>query len=248
MAWYEDYFDEYYNLLEEPKQKETLSHFTFIQSFLSQIPPKGKVLDLACGSGRLSLIMSRLKFEVTALDLKEDLFHQAEQKAIQEGLKINFMQGDMRDIPFEQKFDFVLNFNHSFGYFSDERDNFKTLKEIYKCLKSGGKLLMDLSNFTSLIRDFEKLNRIWSNHDQQFVLLHRTFDPLTGRLDTKIKIINEKLKEFPENYVTSVRYYSYPELKYMLLDAGFKIEQVFGNYDGKPYVMESPRMIIYAEK
>jgi hypothetical protein len=49
-------------------------------------------------------------------------------------------------------------------------------------------------------------------------------------------------------YSTSVRYYTYPELKRMILDAGFTIVQIFGGYDKAPYVLGSPRMIVLARK
>lgn len=246
MAWYDEYFKENYFLLEEPSDLDTIVHINFIKSFLDQLPPEAGILDLASGSGRLSFAMSRLNFHVTGLEYIDELVEHAKNKAREYGLDTKFVKADMKDIPFEGTFDFVLNFGHSFGYFIDDRENAAVLAQMFKSLKPGGSCLVDLANKESLVHGFEAFQRRWVQKDKKFILFRREFDPLTGRLNTHVHLMGENL--LPQEYLTSVRYYTYPELKRMLLDAGFTILQVFGGYDKAPYVLGSPRMIVLAQK
>ncbi len=244
MAWFDDYFDDNYFDLEEPDDGETVVHVMFLKSFLTY-PPGSEILDLACGAGRLSYVMTRLNYKVTGLEYNNALVHYCRTKAKKENLDTEFSKGDMRKIPFENKFDFVLNFNHSFGYF-DDAENIDVIREVNKALKSGGRFLIDLANKESMLRGFDTQIRKWFKINKKFYLLRREFDVLTDRFDTFLHVVGDEMEK--RDYVASIRYYSYPEMKRILLDAGFRILQVYGSYDKKPYVLGCQRMIILAEK
>lgn len=110
MALYDDYFEDDYLLLEEPTDVETLGHIAFLRSVLPGCT-QARVLDLACGSGRLSLAMARLGWRVTALDFKESMLRRGREMAEKAGLAIDFILQDMRrKLNYEAEFDFVLSF------------------------------------------------------------------------------------------------------------------------------------------
>jgi len=244
MAWFDEYFDDNYFDLEEPEDAETLYHILFVKSFLT-CPPGSEILDLACGAGRLSYAMTRLNYKVTGLEYNDGLVYYCRTKAKKENLDTVFVKGDMRKIPFEDRFDFVLNFNHSFGYFIDS-ENIDVIKEVYKALKSGGRFLIDLASKETLLMDFDQQVRKWFRKNDKYYLMHREFDVLTDRFDTYLHVVGDKVEK--HTYEASIRYYSYPEMKRILLDAGFRILEVYGSFDKKPYVLGCQRMIILAEK
>jgi SAM-dependent methyltransferase len=244
MAWFDEYFDDNYFELEEPDEVETIRHVICVKSFLTY-PPGAEILDLACGAGRLSYAMSRLNFKVTGLEYNTSLVYYCRTKAKKENLDAEFIKGDMRSIPFENKFDFVLSFNHSFGYFHDA-ENIDVISGVYKALKNGGRFLIDLANKESMLRGFEEQIRKWFKIKDKYYLLRREFDVLTDRFDTYLHVVGDNIEK--RDYVASIRYYSYPEMKKILLDAGFRILEVYGSFDKTPYVLGSQRMIILAEK
>jgi SAM-dependent methyltransferase len=244
MAWFDEYFDDNYFDLEEPDDAETLYHILFVKSFLN-FPPGSEILDLACGAGRMSYAMTRLNYKVTGLEYNDALLYFCRTKAKKENLDIEFIKGDMRKIPFEDRFDFILNFNHSFGYFHDA-ENIDVIREVYKSLKKGGRFLIDLASKESLLMGFDKQLRRWFRREDKYYLMRREFDVLTDRFDTYLHVIGDKVEK--RDYVASIRYYSYPELKRIMLDEGFAILEVYGNYDKTPYVLGCRRMIILAEK
>ena len=56
------------------------------------------VLDLACGTGSMTLELAGRGYDMTALDLSEDMLAEADQKARERGLKnVLFLEGDMCD-------------------------------------------------------------------------------------------------------------------------------------------------------
>ncbi|MBS2037018.1 methyltransferase domain-containing protein [bacterium] len=244
MAWYDDYFEDDYLLLEEPTDVETLGHIAFLRSVLPG-RTQARVLDLACGSGRLSLAMARLGWRVTALDFKESMLRRGREMAEKAGLAIDFILQDMRKLNYEAEFDFVLSFLHSFGYFRDE-ENLRVLSAMARALKPGGRLLLDLANRDTLLTELEKHARRWIYRSDHYLLFRRDLDPLTGRLDSKITVIPEG--GLARHHSSSVRYYTYPELKGMLRQAGLKIVGIHGGYDRTPCAWGSPRMLVVAEK
>ena len=67
--------------------------------------------------------------------------------------KLNFVQGDMREMAFDEQFDGVYCWNTSFGYF-DEEKNAQVIDRVHRSLKAGGLLLLDVVN-----RDFSSGSR-----------------------------------------------------------------------------------------
>ncbi|WP_041076350.1 class I SAM-dependent methyltransferase [Thermotoga caldifontis] len=65
----------------------------------------------------------------------------------------------MRDFVRPGYFDLVINMFTSFGYFKDQEDNLRVLRNIKESLKSNGKLLMEMVSKEALLRNYvvEKL-------------------------------------------------------------------------------------------
>lgn len=69
-----------------------------------------KTLDIACGSGNASLIAAERGAEVTGLDAAPRLIEVARERASEAGLEIDFVEGNMLDLPFpDASFDVVTS-------------------------------------------------------------------------------------------------------------------------------------------
>src|SRR5271163_3153309 len=109
-VWYVDFFrSDYLNVYghtftEERAEKES----SFVASAL-ELKPGASVLDLCCGQGRHSVQLAKRGLKVTGLDLNPDYVKLARQAAQAAQVEIDTIAADMREIPFENKFDAIVN-------------------------------------------------------------------------------------------------------------------------------------------
>jgi SAM-dependent methyltransferase len=106
-----------------------------------------RVLDMACGTGRHAHELARRGFEVVGVDISPDLLAIAEADAEAESLSASFLAADLRQLEFEEEFDFVLNLNDgAIGYFETDEENHRTFEVIAAALRPGGGNLLQLPN------------------------------------------------------------------------------------------------------
>ena len=111
-----------------------------------KLKPGSRLLDLACGTGRHSLLLARRGAVVLGVDKTASYLRQARQAA-KKLPNCRFALGDMRHLPFTEEFDAAMNLWTSFGYFSRFSDDLKVLKGVARALKPGGLFLIDLVDF-----------------------------------------------------------------------------------------------------
>ena len=70
--------------------------------------------------------------------------------------KLNFVQGDMREMTFEDTFDGVYCWNTSFGFFEEEK-NAQVVQRVHKALKKGGQFMLEVGNRDYIIRQAPSL-------------------------------------------------------------------------------------------
>ena len=81
-----------------------------------------KILEVACGTGALTVLMEERGYEMCGLDRAEGMLTVARQKAEEQGLDIPFMRGDMRDFDLQEQFDAVLCIYDSINYAVSEAE------------------------------------------------------------------------------------------------------------------------------
>jgi ubiquinone/menaquinone biosynthesis C-methylase UbiE len=109
----------------------------------TDIKSGAKVLDVACGTGNVSLPAARAGAAVTGVDIAPNLLDQARKRASAEKLNIRFDEGDAEDLPYpEAEFDIVLTM---FGAMFAPRPE-KTAAELIRVCRPGG--LIAMANWT----------------------------------------------------------------------------------------------------
>jgi SAM-dependent methyltransferase len=102
-----------------------------------ELEPEMEVLDLACGLGRIANRLAERGARVTGLDATPMFLERPRLDAAARGVDVEYVEGDMRDLPWVDRFDRVLSWFTSFGYFDDE-GNRRVLREARDALKPGG--------------------------------------------------------------------------------------------------------------
>src|SRR5262245_53037578 len=99
-------------------------------------PAGGRVLDVPCGGGRLSLALARRGFQVTGVDWSPEFL--ASARASDAGNRVEWERRDMRDLPWSGQFDAAFCVGNSFGYLDDD-GNAAFLRAVAGALKPEGR-------------------------------------------------------------------------------------------------------------
>ena len=246
-AWYVDFFrNDYLNVYghmftEERAEKES----AFVARTL-ELKPGASVLDLCCGQGRHSVQLAKHGFKVTGLDLNAEYLDLASKAAEAAKVKIETVAGDMREIPFENKFDAIVNMYSSFGYLESEAEDLKVLESAAKALKPGGRLLLDMLNREWAIDNY--IQNDWhTGADGTLYVERRDLDLATSRMHVHFIVVDPKGGR-RESIGHIIRLYTLTEMTRLLERVGMRLTAVFGGFEGQDYSIGARRMIIVAQK
>lgn len=210
---------------------------------LSQIKKGAQVLDLCCGVGRHSIEFARRGFTVTGVDVTPHYLKEARRKAQKAKLSVEFIKDDMRRFQRRNTYNVVINLFGSFGYFEDQRDDYRVAKNVYVSLKKKGTFIIELMGKEVLARIFQK--RDWYEIDDTLVLEERTTDRDWKRIDSRWVIIKGRERK---EFTISLRLYSAVELSTLLQSAGFRRIDVYGDLTGAPFDQKAKRLVVVAHK
>jgi SAM-dependent methyltransferase len=243
--WWEELFGEdFHRAQRRLSDRQIEQEVSYIAESLG-VAKGGVVLDLGCGAGHHAVELASRGFGVVGYDLSVFQLALAAEVAQERGQKINFLQGDMREMAFEETFDGIVCWNTSFGYFEEEK-NANIAERMHKALKPGGTLLIDVTN-----RDFvaaQSPSQVWFEGDACVCMDDMSVDFITSRLRVKRSLILDDGSTRECNY--SVRLYSLHELGKLLHEAGFRVAEASGHPSMPGVFMgqHSPRIIILAQK
>ena len=235
--WFKSWFGEEYVALYPHRNEEDAERaIDLIEQHVSDAKVS-RVLDLACGAGRHSRILAE-RWKTTGLDLSEVLLRLAHE----EMGDAEFVRGDMRVLPFRQStFGLVVNLFTSFGYFQDDESHLRVIEEVARVTSRDGTFVLDFLN-TSQLRD------TLVPYDERDIggriVEQRLEISDDGRFVIKKICIRGTDREFTER----VRLFEAGDLSWMMESAGFKVSATYGNYDGSPLTLTSPRAIIFGKR
>jgi SAM-dependent methyltransferase len=243
--WWEELFnDDFIRTSEKISDAFIKREVRFIEESLG-VEKGGALLDLGCGTGRHANELARQGYEVVGFDLSLPMLARAGEEAQENGTKINFMQGDMREMTFDEQFDGVYCWNTSFGYFEEDK-NAQVVDRVHQALKGGGLFLLDVINRDFLVRQAPSL--AWFEGDGCVCMDEMNIDFITSRMKVKRTMMLDDGRSREIEY--TIRIYTLSELGKILHDHGFKVREVSGGLaaPGVFFGNESPRVIVLAEK
>ena len=227
----------YYKLLYRNRNEDEAR--LFIDNILKKINirPNSKILDLACGTGRHSIYLSKKGFDVVGIDKSKKNIITAKEN---ENKKLIFFQQEMtKDI--NMRFNAIFNFFTSFGYV-DHKYNYDTIENISKNLKKGGLFIIDFLN-QKIVRknivEYEEKNieninfNIHRYIENNYIIKEISFKHNKTKYNFKERVMLLDLKDF-ENYFNK---------------NNLKIIDIYGNYKLSSFdINKSPRLILISKK
>jgi len=206
---------------------------------LLAVEPGMEVLDLACGHGRIANRLAARGARVTGLDRSEAFLELARADAAARGVEVEYVHGDMLEIPWTERFDRVLNWFTAFGY-HDDAELHAILRGVHGALRPGGRFALETISLTALMRRFQPIGV--RERDGEFLVERRRFDPVRGGMESSFVAIRGGVVR---RYDVFVRMPTFPELRDWLLAAGFARVEAFGE-DGEPFADAHNRLVAVA--
>ncbi|MHB9026548.1 MAG: class I SAM-dependent DNA methyltransferase [Armatimonadota bacterium] len=205
------------------------------------------VLDLACGTGTVSLLLAEAGFRVTGVDLSEGMLQVARRKAATGGVgDIAFLHHDATRLPFVEKFDLVVSLFDSLNYILTSKGLQDAFAGAYRGLRPGGGFIFDLNSEYSLVNNLFTQDNLW---DEQAGL---KYDWKAGYNDrTRMATIDMRFylpdgRAFQE--IHKERAHRHADVISFLERTGFEVLDAFDAYSFLPCGSRSERIFYIARK
>jgi len=246
--WYEALFSNYAQKYEnEPFTKGTLSEVDFLESEMKQIK-SARILDIGCGTGRHSIELARRNFNVTGIDLSQNMLDKAMESAKKANVQVDFIKADARDFRFDKSFDIVIMLcEGGFSLMETDEMNFEILKNASKVLAPNGKFIFTCLN--ALYHIFHSVKELVDEGTSG--VYEGKFDIMKFRDFSSYIIQDDDGKEM--HLECNERYYVPSEIVFMLKQLGFTKVEIFGAEIGKydrsvPLQTNHFEMLVIAER
>ena len=158
------------------------------------------------------------------------------------GVRVEYIQADMRRIDFQEAFDLVLLLFTAFGYFEDQ-ENLLVLQNISRALKPHGRLVFDINNRDVFLKYM--LPAVVVEREGNLMIDRIRFDQLTGRLHNRRLTIRDGVRKERPFFV---RLYNPQEIQSLLREAGMEAVNFYGGWDLQALTADSRRLITIAQK
>jgi 2-polyprenyl-3-methyl-5-hydroxy-6-metoxy-1,4-benzoquinol methylase len=246
-TWYVDFFrDDYLNVYNHLFTAERTEKEIVFAEHALELRAGARILDLCCGQGRHSVLFARRGFQVTGLDLNAAYLDTAQESARASNVTLKTIKADMRQIPFQDQFDAIVNMYSSFGYLESEAEDQKVLESAAKAIRPGGRLMLDMLNREWAVTNY--IQNDWhSGGDGTLYVERRDLDLASSRMHVKFTIIGPHGGR-RDSVGHHIRLYTLTETTRLLQQVGLNVTGVFGGFDAEPYAIGTRRMIVLAQK
>lgn len=220
----------------------------------------GPVLELGCGTGRVSLAIAREGIEVVGLDQSSKMLAQAKMKAEAMMLdgKMRWVEADMAHFQLNQQFPLIIIPYRSFLHITNVQEQISALKLIAQHLTDDGLLAFNIfvpqpSTLTEMEgtyhfrgsypipgtdEEVEIYDTTEYDHYHQLIYVNRYYERFAGSGKSL-----ERLKA-----LIKFRYIYPTELSHLLTLTGFRIRARYGTFTREPFHSQSQELIVEATR
>lgn len=197
------------------------------------------VLDIACGDGAFAVAMAKRGYHVTGVDVAESMISRAKESAPVELDGVEFVQGDVRKLSYDDEFDVATCWFDSLNHVLEYDDLKRAFENIADALRDGGLFVFDVNTLHRLANKPQVLGEdasvVERDSGEFFEAYHdMTFDFETNVLSftiTGFKKVGEQWERFDEQH--EERGYTFAEIAECIDDAGFEQLARWGDVDEK---------------
>ncbi|HEX3069860.1 MAG TPA: class I SAM-dependent methyltransferase [Thermoanaerobaculia bacterium] len=197
-----------------------------------------RILEFGCGTGRVTTVLSE-QAQTTAVDLMLEMLQRAARRAP----RAQFVAADLRELPFASTFDLVVLADDPLAHVTSSEERAKVLAWIADHLAAGGRLVLEglyrapgrtvLVPPREIVNDGELLFTVEESWEPAGAnaLWNARYRFTTGSVTTEV--------------ATTLRSWTSEEIR-RLPESGLQVEQLWGDFDERPFTAMSPGVVIVA--
>ncbi len=217
----------------------------------------GSVLELACGSGRVTIRLARSGASVVGLDLSAKMLEVARRKSVDLG-NIRWVEGNMRSFHLDEVFGLVIIPGHAFQHLNTPEDQVASLECIKRHLLPGAKLVVHLDH-----QDFTWLGGLVVQKENHFEARGKFTHAATGRdiqsfrawsyePSSQTAVCRARWEEMDADGHVTDSWQTAPvrlhcvfrfEMEHLLARVGFTVDAVYGDFSRHPLADDSSDMV-----
>lgn len=210
----------------------------------------GPVLELACGTGRITIALAQAGFDLTGIDNADGMLKEARRKSTEAGVDIQWAKADMRDFNLNEVFSLIILPANTLCHLLDLGDFEACMASVRKHLAPNGRFVIDVFA--------PKMELLVNKPGERFPFSEYDDPDGRGRIivtesyvyesDTQIKWIKTHASipgEAAEiEGELNIRMYFPQELDALIKYNGFVIENKYGSYDQTDFDTESEKQLV----
>jgi SAM-dependent methyltransferase len=185
----------------------------------------GPVVELACGTGRISVPLAKAGVHVIGVDASARMLEVAREYAAAEGVELDLRFGDLREPPVTERVPLVLIPFRSLLHMTTEAERLCALRAAREVLLPGGRLVFDV--FAPSAEDVEDTHGRWLEREPG--IFER------ADWDEGERTLTLSVRRNDEASTMLLAWLSPAEWRLLLDRAGFDVEAQWGWFDRRPY-------------
>jgi SAM-dependent methyltransferase len=205
----------------------------------SQSVPKS-ILDLGCGTGNHSILLAERGYEVTGVDISEEMLAIAKSKAKGKEIDCTFLHGDIRTFVGERKYDAIIMMFAVFGYQITNEDIFNALQTVRRHLNPGGVFFCDIWYGPAVLKNKpgERIRVLLDGERQIIRTSSGELDSFSHTVDVRFHLwtIDHQCLIAETEEIHKMRFFFPQELTFFFEMAGLSLELVraYPDWDRSP--------------
>ena len=214
----------------------------------------GRVLELGCGTGHKLIPIASDGHPCMGLELSPDMLAEARRKALERGVEVEWVQGDMREFDLGRRFDLVLIAANSLLHLHEADDLVDCFRSVRRHLAPGGRLALDVFNPSlrmlagadGVRRSRDALSFVDPDRGVVRVDVAETYDAATQVTHGHWYFSSESEADFVVAPL-GIRSIFPQELPLLLSLGGLRAVERFGDWTRAPFTADAPLQLYICE-